>query len=190
MDPKIDKRFSDPEAEPTPWAEALGALEQAELYWITTVRPDGRPHVTPLIGVAADEAVYFCTGLEEQKGRNLEHNDHVALTTGNNTWASGLDVVVEGQAVRDHRRRGAAAPRRGVGGEVRQRVALGGRRRDVPPLGRRRGCGLQDRAGEGPRVREGPARPDDVSVLTARRLVRVHPHLPAPGRRLRSSWKW
>ena len=96
----IDKRFSDPAAEPTPWAEAFGALERAELYWITTVRADGRPHVTPLIGVAADDAVYFCTGLDEQKGRNLQHNDHVALTTGNNTWAKGLDVVVEGRAVR------------------------------------------------------------------------------------------
>jgi nitroimidazol reductase NimA-like FMN-containing flavoprotein (pyridoxamine 5'-phosphate oxidase superfamily) len=97
---KIDGRFSDPDAEPTSWAEAFGVLERAELYWITTVRPDGRPHVTPLIGVATDDMVYFCTGLEEQKGRNLEHNDHVALTTGDNAWAKGLDVVVEGRAVR------------------------------------------------------------------------------------------
>jgi general stress protein 26 len=96
----IDRRFSDPAAEPTPWSETFGALERAELYWLTTVRSDGRPHVTPLIGVAADETVYFCTGLEEQKARNLEHNDRVAVTTGNNTWARGLDVVVEGRAVR------------------------------------------------------------------------------------------
>ena len=100
MKDKIDRRFSDPEAEPTPWPEAFDALERAELYWITTVRADGRPHVTPLIGVAVDDAVYFCTGLDEQKGRNLQHNDRVALTTGNNTWAKGLDVVVEGRAVR------------------------------------------------------------------------------------------
>jgi nitroimidazol reductase NimA-like FMN-containing flavoprotein (pyridoxamine 5'-phosphate oxidase superfamily) len=100
MSGKIDKRFSDPEAEPTPWADVVDALERAELYWITTVRADGRPHVTPLIGVAEGETVYFCTGLDEQKGRNLEHSDHVALTTGNNRWASGLDIVVEGQAVR------------------------------------------------------------------------------------------
>ena len=100
MNGKIDKRFSDPEAKPTPWADALGVLERAELYWFTTVRRDGRPHVTPLIGVVADERVYFCTGLDEQKGRNLEHNDSVALTTGNNSWASGLDIVVEGKAVR------------------------------------------------------------------------------------------
>jgi nitroimidazol reductase NimA-like FMN-containing flavoprotein (pyridoxamine 5'-phosphate oxidase superfamily) len=97
---KIDTRFSDPDAHPTPWAETFGVLESAELYWLTTVRTDGRPHVTPLIGVAADDTVYFCTGLDEQKARNLEHNDHVALTTGDNAWASGLDVVVEGRAVR------------------------------------------------------------------------------------------
>jgi nitroimidazol reductase NimA-like FMN-containing flavoprotein (pyridoxamine 5'-phosphate oxidase superfamily) len=100
MNGKIDKRFSDPEAEPTTWADTIAALERAELYWITTVRADGRPHVTPLIGVAADDAVYFCTGLEEQKARNLEHNDHVVITTGSNTWAEGLDVVVEGRAIR------------------------------------------------------------------------------------------
>ncbi len=100
MQGKIDKRFSDPEAEPTPWPEALGVLERAELYWITTVRRDGRPHVVPLIGVVDEGTFHFCTGLEEQKARNLEHNDRVAVTTGNNTWASGLDVIVEGRAVR------------------------------------------------------------------------------------------
>jgi nitroimidazol reductase NimA-like FMN-containing flavoprotein (pyridoxamine 5'-phosphate oxidase superfamily) len=75
-------------------------LDNAELYWLTTVRADGRPHVTPLIGVHEDGAVHFCTGLAEQKARNLEHSSKVAVTTGNNTWAKGLDVVVEGTAVR------------------------------------------------------------------------------------------
>jgi general stress protein 26 len=97
---EIDKRFSDPEAEPTPWSETLHVLKNAELYWLTTVRTDGRPHVTPLIGVTEDAAVHFCTGLREQKARNLERNDRVALTTGNNSWARGLDVIVEGTAVR------------------------------------------------------------------------------------------
>jgi general stress protein 26 len=96
----FDSRFSDPKAEATPWPDAVRALEQAELYWITTVRADGRPHVTPLIGVVEDEVVHFCTGLREQKARNLEHNANVAITTGNNAWAEGLDVVVEGTAVR------------------------------------------------------------------------------------------
>jgi general stress protein 26 len=104
MQTTIDKRFGDPAANPTPWPDAAQVLEQAALYWLTTVRGDGRPHVTPLIGVAEGEAVHFCTGLREQKARNLEHHDRVALTTGNNAWARGLDVVVEGTAVRvtDH----------------------------------------------------------------------------------------
>ena len=97
---EIDRRFSDPDAGATPWSEAASALEGAELYWLTTLRVDGRPHVTPLIGVWHDEAVHFCTGPREQKARNLETNQHVALTTGTNTWAEGLDVVVEGTAVR------------------------------------------------------------------------------------------
>jgi general stress protein 26 len=97
---KIDPRFSDPAAEPTAWADALGVLERAELYWLTTVRADGRPHVTPLVGVAHAGALHFCTGLREQKARNLEAGPHVALTTGVNTWAAGMDVVVEGTAVR------------------------------------------------------------------------------------------
>jgi nitroimidazol reductase NimA-like FMN-containing flavoprotein (pyridoxamine 5'-phosphate oxidase superfamily) len=96
----LDRRFSDPEAGPTAWADAERALEAAELYWLTTVRADGRPHVTPLIGVYRDAAVHFCTGVREQKARNLEHHQAVALTTGTNTWARGLDVVVEGTAVR------------------------------------------------------------------------------------------
>jgi len=102
--PTIDSRFSDPESGPTAWSDTAHVLEHAELYWLTTVRVDGRPHVTPLIGVAKDGAVHFCTGLREQKARNLEHHSQVALTTGSNTWARGLDVVVEGTAVRviDH----------------------------------------------------------------------------------------
>jgi hypothetical protein len=97
---ELDGRFSDPEAGPTPWPDVARALEEAELYWLTTVRADGRPHVTPLIGVADGQFVHFCTGLEEQKARNLEQNANAAVTTGNNTWARGLDVVVEGTAVR------------------------------------------------------------------------------------------
>jgi len=96
----IDERFSDPAADATPWSEAERALTQAELYWITTVRRDGRPHVTPLVGVADGGIVHFTTGLEEQKARNLEYNDQVAMITGSNTWDRGLDVVVEGRAVR------------------------------------------------------------------------------------------
>jgi nitroimidazol reductase NimA-like FMN-containing flavoprotein (pyridoxamine 5'-phosphate oxidase superfamily) len=96
---ELDSRFSEPGTKPTPWADTLRAIETAELFWITTVRADGRPHVTPLPAVWLDEALHFCTGAGEQKAVNLRANPHVALTTGRNDWNSGLDVVVEGDAV-------------------------------------------------------------------------------------------
>ena len=96
----LDQRYSDPGAVATPWDETRRALETAELSWITTVRPDGRPHVTPLVAVWADDALHFCTGAHEQKTANLNASPHVILTTGCNRWNEGLDVVVEGNAVR------------------------------------------------------------------------------------------
>ena len=99
IDGKLDTNFSEA-TEPVSWQQVSEVLVAAELYWLTTVRADGRPHVTPLIGVAQDGAMHFCTGLREQKARNLEHHSQVAVTTGTNAWAQGLDVVVEGTAVR------------------------------------------------------------------------------------------
>ena len=95
----LDNRFSDPDATPTSWQDTVQVVEPAELFWLTTVRADGRPHVTPLVAVWLDGALHFCTGGEEQKAVNLRTNPHVALTTGRNDWDRGLDVVVEGDAV-------------------------------------------------------------------------------------------
>jgi general stress protein 26 len=97
---EIDTRFSDPGAAATGWDETRRVLETAELFWISTVRADGRPHVTPLVAVWLDGAIHFATGVTEQKAINLRDNPHVILTTGCNHWNEGLDVVVEGNAVR------------------------------------------------------------------------------------------
>lgn len=97
---EIDPRFSDPNAAVTEWSETLRAIEAAELFWLSTVRADGRPHVTPLVAVWLDDALHFCTGAGEQKNVNLSANPHVILTTGVNGWDEGLDVVVEGDAAR------------------------------------------------------------------------------------------
>jgi hypothetical protein len=44
--PEQDLRFGDPESPPTPWTDVVGVLENAELFWISTVRSDGRPSGT------------------------------------------------------------------------------------------------------------------------------------------------
>ncbi|MCX4880337.1 pyridoxamine 5'-phosphate oxidase family protein [Streptomyces sp. NBC_00847] len=97
---RLDPRYSDPRATATDWSEAEARLAAAESFWISTVRPDGRPHVTPLPAVWSDGALHFCTGPEERKARNLAADPHVALTTGSSTWDKGYDLVVEGEAVR------------------------------------------------------------------------------------------
>ena len=100
---EIDPRYGDASATAPPWDDVERLLTEAQLYWIITVRADGRPHAVPLVGVWADGAFVFCTGADEQKRHNLERNPHVAVTTGStgaNGWDSGKDVVVEGTAQR------------------------------------------------------------------------------------------
>jgi hypothetical protein len=97
---ELDSRFSDPDAQPTSWEQTLAEIKRAELFWISTVRANGRPHVTPLVAVWFDDALHFCTGPEEQKALNIAADPYVALTTGANDWQGGLDIVIEGEAIR------------------------------------------------------------------------------------------
>jgi hypothetical protein len=96
---ELDSDFSAADATPLPWATVRGVIETAEIYWVSTVRPDGRPHVTPLIAVVVDGAPWICTGPAERKARNLATNPRCILTTGCNELGSGIDVVWEGEAV-------------------------------------------------------------------------------------------
>jgi nitroimidazol reductase NimA-like FMN-containing flavoprotein (pyridoxamine 5'-phosphate oxidase superfamily) len=97
---KLDTRYSEPDGVVTPWEETHRVLETAELFWLSTVRADGRPHATPVVAVWHDGALHFSTADTEQKAINLRANPHVILTTGCNQWKEGLDVVVEGDAMR------------------------------------------------------------------------------------------
>lgn len=91
--------YSHPDATPTPWEAGREQVADADTFWISTVRPDGRPHVTPLIAVWHDEAIWFTTGPEERKARNLSHNAACILTTGCSDLSDGaLDIVLEGAA--------------------------------------------------------------------------------------------
>ena len=84
---ELDARFSDRGAVATDWDETRRALKDAELFWIATVRADGRPHLTPLVAVWLDDAIHFATGLDEQKAVNLRTNQNVirrpVATSGN-----------------------------------------------------------------------------------------------------------
>jgi nitroimidazol reductase NimA-like FMN-containing flavoprotein (pyridoxamine 5'-phosphate oxidase superfamily) len=76
-----------------PWSHAEERLERAEIYWLATVRPDGRPHVTPIWGVWVGGALYFDGLFNTRWARNIAANPQVAVHL-----ESGVDVViVEGQ---------------------------------------------------------------------------------------------
>jgi hypothetical protein len=97
---KLDERYSSPNSSPVDWQSAAGKLEQAEIYWVTTIRANGRPHVVPLIAVWLNDAIHFSTGQAEQKSRNLAGSSRCIVSTGCNAMGEGLDIVVEGEAVR------------------------------------------------------------------------------------------
>src|SRR5579863_9314813 len=92
---ELNESFSEPGATAPPWTDVADVLTASEMFWLSTVRRDGRPHVVPLPAIWLDGTLYFCTGSQEQKTVNLRANPGCILTTGSNEFRSGLDVVVE-----------------------------------------------------------------------------------------------
>ena len=97
---ELDQRFSSPGATTPSWQEVIEALNRAEMFWLSTVRRDGRPHVTPLPAIWQDGNLHICTGDNEQKAVNLAADPRCVLSTGDDRMNAGLDVVVEGTAER------------------------------------------------------------------------------------------
>jgi hypothetical protein len=89
--------FSSPGASVTPWEATEWALRRIQKFQLCTVRRDGRPHVTPLLAIWSDGAMWFTTGDNEQKAKNLAVNQQCALTSGTDTL-TGMDYVIEGVA--------------------------------------------------------------------------------------------
>ena len=161
---EFDHRFSDPAAGPTPWEEAAGALERAELYWLTTVRADGRPHVTPLIGVSVDGACISAPGWRSRRR---------ATSSTTTRWRSPPGTT-PGRRASTSSSRGRAV--RVVDRDALQRLAdayeakygsvwhfdVDGDMFVTAARTRRR---LPGRAGQGAGLRQGAARPDGVPAL-------------------------
>lgn len=78
----------------TPWATAEERLTKARSYLLSTVRPDGRPHVAPMWGVWLDNVFYFSTGEGSRKAKNLAREPRCAFSVE----AGDLHLVIEGSA--------------------------------------------------------------------------------------------
>jgi pyridoxamine 5'-phosphate oxidase-like protein len=58
----LDPRFSAPGAGRVAWETVQQGLADADLYWVVTLRADGRPHATPLPAVVRDDVPHVRTG--------------------------------------------------------------------------------------------------------------------------------
>lgn len=74
------------------WSEVRSRLDDSQFYWLATVRPNGRPHVVPVLGVWLDEGLHFVAGPDSRKARNLADNLYATVTVD----SDDLHLVVEG----------------------------------------------------------------------------------------------
>lgn len=76
------------------WDQVERRLRDSLHYWISSVRPDGRPHSVPRWGVWVDGRFWYDGAPTTRHTRNVEQNPAVTLTL-----ESGIEVViVEGES--------------------------------------------------------------------------------------------
>jgi PPOX class probable F420-dependent enzyme len=72
-------------------------LAHEPVVWLSTILPDGRPHIVPVWFMWDGEAITFFSKPHAQKVRNLEANPNVMLAVG--TPDEDMDVeLIEGRA--------------------------------------------------------------------------------------------
>jgi len=79
-----------------PWSWAVERLSRSQNFWLSTTRPDGRPHAMAVWAVWVDGGLYFSTGETTVKARNLAERSDCVVTTDQ----AAEPVVIEGRAKR------------------------------------------------------------------------------------------
>jgi hypothetical protein len=75
------------------WSVVRKELEDAPTYWVSTTRPDGRPHVVPRDGLWLDDTWYYGGAAETIHNRNLRKNPAAVMHIGDGVKA----IIVEGE---------------------------------------------------------------------------------------------
>ena len=89
--PVTEESYGIPEDETDllPWEFVATRMAEERTYWVTTVRPDGRPHARPTWGVWVD-GTFYCGGGERTRWvRNLASNSAITVHS-----ESGEEVVI------------------------------------------------------------------------------------------------
>lgn len=77
-----------------PWSWALDRMHASHNFWLATVWPDGRPHLTPVWGVWDEGGLWFSSGPKSRKVRNIRAGCQVSMSTED----PENPVVLEGTA--------------------------------------------------------------------------------------------
>ena len=78
-----------------PWSTVDRQLRALRSIWVSTTRPDGRPHAVPVWFTWDGKTLYFATHEISQKARNLESQSWVVVHAGNGDDAIILEGVAE-----------------------------------------------------------------------------------------------
>ncbi|OBJ51712.1 pyridoxamine 5'-phosphate oxidase family protein [Mycobacterium sp. 1423905.2] len=97
-------------APPVEWARVKAVLDSQltqapgtggphrHTMWLTTINPDGSPHVTPVGVMSSGGNWYFTSGPATRKSRNVGSDPRCVVSVA----SEDFDLVVEGMAVRVH----------------------------------------------------------------------------------------
>jgi hypothetical protein len=98
--PELERSLAGEKSGTTSWEVARDRLanpEDQRTSWLATTRPDGRPHLMPVIAFWIDGAIHIVAGEGTRKARNLAADGRCVIATSSTTLPS-LDIVVEGRA--------------------------------------------------------------------------------------------
>ena len=90
--PQFPKGYVDNPVSYLTWDWVAARLTESKHYWLCSVRPNGRPHVTPRWGVFMDNKFYYDGSPETRHARNIMENPHVSLHLENGSEA----IILEG----------------------------------------------------------------------------------------------
>ncbi len=89
-----------------PWKWAEERLSRSHNYWLTTSRPDARPHSMIVWGIWVEGRFYFSTGAASRKAKNLGLNPHCIVCT-----EKAAEADRRGRGEHGCRRHASEAPR-------------------------------------------------------------------------------
>ena len=76
---------------PMAWSDADDLLTESRVYWIASVRPDGRPHIVPSDGIWLDDALYFGGSPDTVHMRNVRATGRAVVHVGDGLAPARID---------------------------------------------------------------------------------------------------